>query len=113
MSLDVYLEDPVTPKYGNREVLYNRNITHNLGKMAAEAGIYDFVWTPNENGLMLASQLIEPIKAGLQRMKDNPEHYSQFSAPNGWGTYEQFIPWIEDYLKALEEYPDALVSTSR
>ena len=31
---------------GKREIMYNANITHNLGKMAEEAGIYEALWRP-------------------------------------------------------------------
>ena len=42
MGLDVYLKDP-TATY-NVEYLYNDGITHNLNKMASEAGIYMALW---------------------------------------------------------------------
>ena len=30
----------------DREVLYDANITHNLGEMAKKAGIYEALWRP-------------------------------------------------------------------
>ncbi len=30
------------------ECVYDANITHNLGKMAGQAGIYEALWTPQE-----------------------------------------------------------------
>jgi len=32
---------------------------------------------------------------------------------NGWGLYEDFVPWIERYLAACEEYPEAIIRVSR
>jgi len=45
MSLDVYLTDP-TATY-DTESLFSSNITHNLRKMALEAGIYEALWRPH------------------------------------------------------------------
>jgi hypothetical protein len=106
MSLDVYLLD-------GPECLYWRNITHNLGRMADAAGFYTYLWRPEEAGCKLACEIVGPIRSGLEAMKANPEYYDQFSAPNGWGTYAQFIPWLEDYVRALEAYPRARVEVSR
>ena len=51
MSLDVYLTRKKWISYdaGNTlaeedETVYQANITHNLGKMAREAGIYEALW---------------------------------------------------------------------
>ena len=107
MSLDVTLT-------ATRKVsVFDANITHNLSKMAEEAGIYKHLWRPDEIEIKTAAELIEPLKAGLQKMKDNPEHFKSFDAENGWGTYDDFVPWIEKYLAACEENPDAEVSVWR
>jgi len=107
MSLDVYLT-------AVRETeVYEANITHNLNRMAAEAGIYDALWRPEEVGITAAAQLIEPLRAGLVLMKADPARFEKFNAENGWGTYRQFVPWIEKYLAACEENPDASVRVSR
>lgn len=123
MSLDVYLEGEEFTEQcrcgecghehtrTRRERYYQANITHNLNRMAVAAGIYQHLWHPDEIGLTKARELIEPLRRGLAAMKARPEHYKQFNAPNGWGLYEHFIPWIEKYLAACEEHPDASVRT--
>lgn len=108
MSLDVYLEGPPVP-----QEVYWANITHNLGRMANEAGIYEHLWRPGEIGIEKAAQLIEPLTAGLALMKSDPARFKAFDASNGWGTYEHFLPWIEKYLEACRENPDATVKVSR
>ena len=105
MSLDFYL-------YG-RAPIFDRNITHNLIKMAAEAGIYECLWEPQETGYKTAAELIEPLREGLRKLKTNPEHFQQFNASNGWGTYEDFVPFVEAVLAACEENPDAEPVSSR
>ena len=107
MSLDVYLTRPGT------EEVYSANITHNLGKMAQEAGIYEALWRPEEIGVTKAEQLIGPLTDGLAKMKADPKRFEAFNASNGWGLYEHFVPWIEKYLNACRESPEADVRASR
>lgn len=125
MSLDVYLSGETTtescecPTCGHahtREVteeVYWANITHNLGRMADAAGIYKPLWCPEEIDITHARQLIEPLRTGLAQLKADPAHFEQFNAPNGWGLYVHFVPWVENYLAACEANPDAMVSVSR
>jgi hypothetical protein len=107
MSLDVYLS-VVKPTE-----VYNANITHNLGKMAGKAGIYEHLWHPEEIGITKASQLIEPLRGGLEKLRANPQHFKQFNPANGWGDYEGLVGFIEDYIQACEENPDADISVDR
>lgn len=107
MSLDVTLTAV------QKVEVFGEKITHNLNVMAGEAGIYEYLWRPKAVYVNTAKDLIEPLKAGLKRMKNNPEHYKKFNASNGWGTYENFIPWIEKYIEACEKNPDAEVSVYR
>lgn len=122
MSLDVslYTANPIkkvcsccNSEYEAREQLFFANITHNLNKMAMEASIYQHVWRPEELNITTASELIEPLTKGIADMKARPDHYKQFNAANGWGLYEHFVPWLEKYLDACKEYPDAVVEVSR
>lgn len=93
--------------------VYSANITHNLGRMADAAGIYKHLWRPDEIGISKASQLIEPLRAGLELLRSDPKRFEQYNASNGWGLYKHFVPWVSSYLSACEEYPDADVSVSR
>lgn len=124
MSLDVYLtgeshEEPCTCGCGHEhkktvtEELFSANITHNLNKMAAEAGIYEVLWRPDEHGITKAKQIIQPLKEGIEMMRGMPERFKPLSSNNGWGTYEQFIPWLDAYLNACQDYPEASVNVSR
>ena len=114
MSLDVYLTSPKCPTCGHSETEYfSANITHNLGAMAREAGIYDACWRPEEIGITKASQLIEPLRNGIAQMKADQARFEKHNSPNGWGLYKNFLPWLERYLEACEANPDADVSASR
>lgn len=107
MSLDVTLTRT------QPTAVFDANITHNLGLMAEEAGIYQHLWHPEDLGITKAEQLIQTLRTGLELMKSDPDRFKKYDSPNGWGTFEQFVPWIENYLKACEEYPDADVSVGR
>lgn len=113
MSLDVYLENNPCPHCHRSDEGYWANITHNLGRMAEAAGIYDCLWNPDEHGITTASQLIGPLTAGLAKLKADPAAYQKYNAANGWGLYEHFVPFVENYLAACEKNPDAIVRVSR
>ncbi len=105
MSLDVRLTE-------NGEEVYWANITHNLTDMAAEAGIYKELWSPEEIGATHARDLIGSVGIGLQKMIDDPAKYEAHNSPNGWGLYEHFVPWITKYLEACNAHPDAEIYVS-
>jgi hypothetical protein len=116
-----------------REELYSSNITHNLGRMATEAGIYKALWRPHrlikgyniaekeykleweyeESVTIHAKDIIKPIEKGLAELKARPKHFEQFNSENGWGMYEHFVPFVEKYLEALKEFPDSIVNICR
>lgn len=106
MSLDVSL------KVDGEEV-FEANITHNLIQMAEAGGIYGVVWRPEENGVEKAADVAAVLAPGLADMLSRPAHYEQFNAPNSWGLYKHFIPWLEAYLQACNEHPYATVQVSR
>jgi hypothetical protein len=107
MSLDVMLVDE-----NDCEVFW-ANITHNLNTMADGAGLYKPLWRPEEVYVQHARDLIEYLERGIQKLVQNPSHYSTFNAPNGWGTYDVFLPWCCRYLEACRKYPNSRVTISR
>lgn len=105
--------EPVALKEDTSECVYSANITHNLVRMAAEAGLYDVLWRPDEIGVTTAEQLIEPLAKGFSLLRSDPPRFEKFNAENGWGLYKNFVPFVGNYLKACVDYPDALVSVWR
>lgn len=109
MSLDIYLS-----AVSNTQVeVFSTNITHNLNKMADAAGIYQHVWRPDELGITKAAQLIEPLRAGIALLKAEPQRFIALNPENGWGSYDAFVPWLEEYLEACVAHPEADVTVSR
>ena len=115
MSLSVSLSASVDTGGTEPHVveLYWSNITHNLGKMAGAAGIYQQLWRPDEIGITKASELIAPLTEGLALLQSDPERFKQYDAANGWGTYVHFVPWVEAYLGACVAHPKADIHVSR
>jgi len=107
MSLDIWLEQEVTT-----EVL-DMNITHNMTAMAGNAGIYQHLWRPTEVGVEFASDLIDPLTKAVAMMQDDPKRFKAFNPVNGWGSYDAFLPWLEELLEGCKKYPRAKVGTSR
>lgn len=107
MSLDFYLTETKPTE------VFWINITHNLAKMADECGIYEALWRPNENNYKYAKDIIPNLKNGLNKLKTNPDFYKTFNASNCWGTYENFVSFVEQTLKACVENPDAEIRVSR
>lgn len=125
MSLDIWLEGPekkvtcVCPDCGHEhekmeaKCFYKANITHNLNKMAKKVGIYECLWRPDEYGYRTAANIIPPLHQGIALLKGRPEYYKQFDAPNGWGRYIDFVPWLEHLLQACIDNPDAFIRVWR
>jgi len=92
---------------------YSANITHNLGRMAGEAELYDALWRPDENGILVAEQLTPLLTKGLAKLLANPDKYRAFNPENGWGSYEGLVAFVENYLRACADFPEAKVMVSR
>ena len=92
---------------------YSANITHNLNKMAGEAGIYEYLWRPDEIDISTAKELIKPLQEGLKVLRDDPDRFKVFNPSSGWGSYDVLVGFVKNYLAACEQYPEAVVSVSR
>ena len=107
-------EEPAMAKVGGETtVLYSRNITHNLTMMAKGACLYEALWRPDEFGITHAHQLLAPLAIGLAKLKAEPDTFKACNPENGWGNYDGFLTFVEDYLQACIRHPYATVSVSR
>lgn len=93
--------------------LFEANITHNLNTMAGEAGIYEYLWRPEEVGITHAAQLVKPLSEGLGRLIAEPDRFRRFNPSNGWGTYEGLLDFVSRYLAACQEWGAAKVRVRR
>lgn len=93
--------------------VYDVNITHNLGTMADKAGIYEYLWRPDEINVTKAAQLIQPLAKGLSDLEASPEKFKAYNPENGWGDYEGLVRFVRNYLDACTIYPNADIHISR
>lgn len=105
--------EPVMVESEPTPFAYTASITHNLNRMATAAGIYQHLWRPEEIGITEARQLIEPLAEGVKRLRADPDHFKTFNPPNGWGTYENLIAFVDAYVLACKAFPGAEVSAFR
>ena len=113
MSLTVYLN--VTKPVA----VYDNNITHNLGKMAAEVKLsngltlYDVLWRPDEHELELAEDIAELLDEGWNILVSEPDRFKQHNPENGWGNYDNLCKFVYEYRNACWNEPDAEVEVCR
>lgn len=106
--IDIGRDDP------EKVILYTAGYTHNCGEMAEEAGLYKYVWRPEEcPDVKTAADLIEPLRNGIALMREDPARFEAFNPDNGFGKYSTFLPWLERYLEACIMYPKALIEADR
>lgn len=97
--------------------VWSGNITYNLGRMARQLtwgkrpSLYDVLWNPVEHHCLVARDIIPFLKEALYRLKFDPEYYKRFNPPNGWGTYEVLVDFVQSYLMACRQFPDATICT--
>lgn len=125
MSLDFHLYEATTPERRvvpcphcgqpteeavEPAVLFSTNITHNLGPMWREAGVRDALYESNGKP---AADVIPALAEGVAAMSRDPARFRKFNASNGWGTYDDALPWLRNVLAACKEHPTAIIRISR
>ena len=91
--------------------VHHQNITHNLSPMAEAAGFGRLLW--GDERPRNAAHLADAIEVGLDAMRADPERFKALDAKNGWGTYKDFVPWLERLVQACRDNPEARVEVSR
>lgn len=96
MSLDISCGD------------FDTNITHNLNGMFSHAfGVdnYEAVLAFKKGG-----EVLHLIDMAIMNMVCSPSEYEKFEASNGWGTYEQALPWLIKLRQGLALNPDSEIN---
>ena len=99
--------------------VYDNNITHNLGSMAANVKLsngltlYDVLWRPDEHELELAEDIAELLDEGWNILLSEPDHFKQFNPHNGWGNYDVLCTFVYEYRTACWNEPDATIEVCR
>ena len=95
------------------DVVFESNITHNLGQMAKNAFLYYPLWRPDEKGWKKAKDITRYLEKGLIKLKSNPDKFRKFNPDNNWGRYEDLVAFVENYLEACKKYPESKIEVDR
>ena len=76
--------EPFMTELPDNEV-YSGNITHNLHKMAEEAGVCNCLWRPHKVGIGRAEQLVKPLRQGLEQA---PGQHDLLEPQRGQGRWD-------------------------
>ena len=99
--------------------VYDNNITHNLGSMAANVKLsngltlYDVLWRPDEHQLVLAKDIAELLDEGWNILVSEPDRFRQLNPENGWGNYDGLCKFVYEYRNACWNEPDATIEVCR
>lgn len=111
--LDRWPDAEVTYQQIETNEVFDWNITHNLGKMADKAGLYDALWRPDEQGYKYAKDIVNILEDGLKELQSHPDLFKSMNPENGWGSYEGLVECVKAYLVACKKYPDAEIEVDR
>lgn len=109
MGLCYYLEGESEDEDDEAGIFFSAKITHNLHKMAKAAGIYEPLWRPDENGYIVAGDIVKVLEAGLEELNRDPDKYKGYNPENGFGNYDGFVSFVTRLLKSCKEHPDAKI----
>lgn len=84
------------------------NMTYNVAPMVVEASGVSFSWY---DGISCAKAL-PLLRRTWQQMKRDPETYKRLEAWNGWGTYDQFMPYLTRLYAMVRLHPTGVIEVS-
>ena len=108
MSLDIYIANPQSGAEN-----FEWNITHNLGRMADELGIWHVLWHPENLGIDVAGDMIQHLEPAYTKLTVFGEYYDQFAPANGWGNRQNLFELVDALLRYARRYPECHVTVSR
>lgn len=109
MSLDITLTDVFVEPPVQLESL---NITNNLIDFAIALNCYECIWKPKNLNIITAYQLLPHLYEAYYNVIKYGDIYLSLLPKNGWGTKEQFLNFIDQYIEACITYPNTLIETS-
>jgi len=134
MSLDIWLfrKKPYLVAYEDYGVATveeseSLNITHNLTAMANKVvipfqksgyegdnrSLYELLWRPHRNGFTKVNDTyIGLLNDCLETLKREEEKLTVLNPPNGWGSYEGLVSFLERFISLCEDHKGWFINTS-
>lgn len=97
------------PLYEQTRIVWTGNITHGLDRVAKACNLYKPIWTPGEEGIIVARDICSALAAGLLVLETRTEMFRQYEPTNNWGRVEDLISFVAEYLAACKAWPDAVI----
>lgn len=115
--------DTIEEKTYEDDIYFHINLTHNLTNMADKCEIvgkcihkkdestitfYDLLWRPDANlGITTPNMdYVENVIRYYRQLLEKKDYFKKFNPSNGWGTYEQLLKKIKEYINALMSISD-------
>jgi len=74
------------------------------------AGCYDALY--NSHGKK-AKEILPKLESALLWLVTNPTKAKEYNAPNGWGLYENALPWLAEVCEYFRNNPDEEIYTCK
>lgn len=103
MSLDITLTAD--------EKVFDLNITHNCNEMADFMGVYKEIWRPEELGITRAYEVKSALERSIAYLQTHD--ITHLEPDNKWGTQDQFLGFLYEYLDLVNRYPNARIEADR
>ena len=84
------------------------NITYNVSRMVLEACGVTYRWFDG----MECAKALPILHFAWRNLKRNPPHFRRFEPDNGWGTYEQFMPYMTRFYAMARLHPTGIIRVS-
>jgi hypothetical protein len=106
MSYDIYLE--IVTGSGHMHEIYDWNYTSNVSMMWRTAGA-----NLAEFDGKRAGDCAPILLRAIGELRGNPIRYIKMNPPNGWGSYDNLLPRLEELASQMTIHPNATVRVSR
>ena len=121
MGLNIYFLDEVGEDI---EIESHLQITHNLNNIVSELGLilglpyYEVIWKPYglfdlENGEVPVSLVLGVLPHLIKNLLKFEDHLTEYLPSNGYGTFEDLIRFLCDYLKECYTNQEAYIYCCR
>jgi hypothetical protein len=90
-------------------IVFDKDLTANLLTMAREADLEQAIWNPEIIGAFQAGDVLPHLIKGVKELIGDSEKYQQYNPSNGWGTYFTLVVFVQRYIAACLNNPEAQI----
>lgn len=93
-------------------VYWEGNITHNLTEMAEHCmcdhvlDLYKLLWRDSYPVGLSVNEYIKLLLRAKENLETYPDDFKKYNPENGWGTYEQLLNFVKQFMVALITMPE-------